>query len=161
MAEALIGLGSNLGDRERHLRSAIQELAALGSVEAVSSVFETAPIGGPPQDPYLNMVVGLGTELAPRALLDAMLLVERRAGRERSERWGPRILDLDLLLFGDLAVDEPGLRIPHPRMTVRRFVLEPLLEIRPRAHTPDGRSLKQYLKDVAGQEVRLFAPPLT
>ncbi len=154
MTEAYIGLGSNLGDRDRHLDQALEGLEALGTVVATSSVYETAPIGGPPQDPFLNMVAVLETELAPRPLLDGMLAIEERSGRVRGERMGPRSLDLDLLLHGEEEIDEPGLRLPHPRLAVRRFVLEPLLEVRPRAKLPDGTKLKSFLAEVQHQEVR-------
>ncbi len=155
--EAAVGLGSNLGDREAHLRQAVGGLGALGDVVAVSSLYETAPIGGVPQAPYLNAVAVVATSLGARALLDGLLGLEAAAGRERRERWGPRTLDCDLLLYGDATVDEPGLRVPHPRLTERRFVLEPLLEIRPAATLPDGTVLEPLLDAVAGQQVAAVA----
>lgn len=158
MTEAVIGLGSNVGNRSRALADAVAALRELGTVAAVSSVYETAPIGGPDQPDYLNMVAVVDTDLRPRALLDEMLAIEREAGRERRERWGPRLLDLDLLLYGQKHVDEPGLRVPHPHLTERRFVLEPLLEVRPEAALPDGRPLAPFLATVADQEVRVAGP---
>lgn len=153
MAEAFIGLGSNLGDRHRHLGDAVIGITSLGELLAVSSLYETAPIGGPPQGDYLNQVALVATHLSARRLLDGMRSLETAAGRERAERLGPRTLDLDLLLYGNEVVDEPGLKVPHPRMTERRFVLEPLLEIRPDARLPDGTPLAPLLEAVASQGV--------
>lgn len=124
---AYLGLGSNLGDRRAHLRAAV---AALPDVVAVSPVYETDPVGGPPgQGPYLNLVVVLETDRSPRQLLDLAHNLEDAAGRVRKERDGPRTLDVDVLLVGDLCVDEPDLVVPHPRMWQRRFVLAPLADL--------------------------------
>jgi 2-amino-4-hydroxy-6-hydroxymethyldihydropteridine diphosphokinase len=132
---AFLGLGSNLGDRRAYLRDAV---AALPDVVAVSPVYETSPVGGPEgQGPYLNCVVELSTELGPRELLDLAHQVEAVAGRERKERWGPRTLDVDVLLVDDLTVDEPDLVVPHPRMFERRFVLAPLADVAPEV-LPEG-----------------------
>jgi 2-amino-4-hydroxy-6-hydroxymethyldihydropteridine diphosphokinase len=125
---AFVGLGSNLGDRLDHLRRAV---AGLPDVVAVSPVYETDPVGGPAQGPYLNAVAELDTGLDPFQLLAACQRVERAAGRERRERWGPRTLDADVLLVDDLVVDEPELTVPHPRMWERRFVLAPLADLAP------------------------------
>lgn len=126
---AFLGLGSNLGDRWQYLREAV---AALPDVVAVSPVYETSPVGGPEgQGPYLNVVVELSTELTPRELLELAHVLEEAARRERHERWGPRTLDVDVLLVGDLTVDEPDLIVPHPRMWERRFVLAPLADLAP------------------------------
>ena len=126
---AFLGLGSNLGDRRRYLRQAV---AALPDMVAVSPVYETEPVGGPPdQGPHLNLVVELDTELGPRQLLELAHGLEDAAGRERAERWGPRTLDVDVLLVGDLTVDEPDLVVPHSRMWQRRFVLAPLADLAP------------------------------
>jgi 2-amino-4-hydroxy-6-hydroxymethyldihydropteridine diphosphokinase len=151
---AAIGLGSNLGDRAAHLDAARRGLADLGTVVAVSPIYETAPVGGPDQGPYLNAVVVLDTDLPARRLLEACLAIEGAAGRERRERWGPRTLDLDLLLYGSETIDEPGLVVPHPRMRERRFVLAPLLDVWPDAALPDGTQLAGLLAAVADQEVR-------
>lgn len=135
---AFLGLGSNLGDRWAALRGAV---AALPDVVAVSPVYETDPVGGPPgQPPYLNAVVELDTSLSPRALLDLAHRLEAAAGREREpggERNRPRTLDVDVLLVGDEVVDEPDLVVPHPRMGERRFVLQPLADLAPDT-VPDG-----------------------
>ena len=126
---AFLGLGSNIGDRWAHLRQAV---ASMPDVVAVSPVYETSPVGGPPgQGPYLNCVVELDTELGPRELLELAHGLESAAQRERGERWGPRTLDVDVLLVGDLAVDDPDLTVPHPRMYERRFVLAPLADLAP------------------------------
>lgn len=126
---AFLGLGSNLGDRWGYLRDAV---ASLPDVAAVSPVYETAPVGGPEAQPeYLNLVVELETERSPRELLGVAQALEEAAGRVRVERWGPRTLDVDVLLVGDLVVDEPDLVVPHPRMFERRFVLAPLADLAP------------------------------
>ncbi len=133
MPEAFLGLGSNLGDREAMLRAAMRELAASDgvTVTACSPIYETPPWGPVPQGPYLNACVAIDCSLAPRALLDLALAIERRHGRERAIRWGPRTLDIDLLSYGAAAIDEPGLVVPHPRMEERAFVLVPLATIAP------------------------------
>jgi dihydroneopterin aldolase/2-amino-4-hydroxy-6-hydroxymethyldihydropteridine diphosphokinase len=124
-----VGVGSNIGDRRKHLRGAV---AGLPGVVAVSQVYETEPLGGPPgQRPYLNLVVELDTDLAPRQLLDVARGLEAQAGRRRTVPWGPRSLDVDILLVGDAVVDEDDLVVPHPRMWQRRFVVEPLAELAP------------------------------
>ena len=129
MARAFLGLGSNLGDREHYLREAIDSLPG---VVQVSPLYETDPVGGPGgQGAYLNVVVEIETELSPRDLLGVCHRLESAAHRVRSERWGPRTLDVDILLYDDLTVDEPDLQIPHPRMWQRRFVVAPLLDIAP------------------------------
>jgi 2-amino-4-hydroxy-6-hydroxymethyldihydropteridine diphosphokinase len=126
---AFLALGSNLGDRLGHLRAAV---AGIPDVVAVSPVYETDPVGGPEgQDPYLNAVVQLETERTPRELLEIAQRLEQEARRVRRERWGPRTLDVDVLLVGDLVVDEPDLQVPHPRMWERAFVLVPLAHLAP------------------------------
>jgi 2-amino-4-hydroxy-6-hydroxymethyldihydropteridine diphosphokinase len=132
---AFVGLGSNLGDRRARLREAV---AGLPDVVAVSPLYETEPVGGPTgQPPYLNAVVELDTALSPRELLDVARALEDAAGRVRTERWGPRTLDVDVLLVGDLVVADPDLVVPHPRMWERRFVVEPLARLAP-GLAPDG-----------------------
>ena len=133
MTRAYVGVGANLGDREATIRAAI---SALPGVVAVSALRETEPVGVVDQPPFLNGAVALETELASGELLDALLAIERELGRERRERWGPRTIDLDLLLYGDETIDEPGLTVPHPRLHERRFALEPLLELDPRLEIP-------------------------
>jgi 2-amino-4-hydroxy-6-hydroxymethyldihydropteridine diphosphokinase len=133
VTRAYVGLGANLGDREATIRAALE---ALPGVVAVSSLRETDPVGVTDQPQYLNGVAALETGLSPRELLDALLAVERELGRERRERWGPRTIDLDLLLYGEETIDEPGLTVPHPRLHERRFALEPLSELAPDALIP-------------------------
>ena len=129
MTRAFVALGSNLGDRRAHLRAAV---AGLPDVVAVSPLYETDPVGGPEdQGAYLNAVVELDTELSPRALLELGQGLERAAGRVRGGRWGPRTLDVDVLLVGHLVVDEPDLQVPHPLMWKRDFVLVPLRDLAP------------------------------
>jgi 2-amino-4-hydroxy-6-hydroxymethyldihydropteridine diphosphokinase len=136
---AYVGLGSNLGDREGHLGAALDALRTLDGVGGLerSSLYETEPVGPGAQRRYLNAVVRLRTRLAPRALLDALLAIERAQGRRRSGvRNEARTLDLDLLLYGDQQIDEPGLVVPHPRLALRPFVLEPLRELTPALVVP-------------------------
>lgn len=152
-ARAAIGIGSNVGDRERHLENATRKLEALGRVVGASSWYETAPVGGPEQGPYLNAVVVIETELEPRELLGALLEIEHQEGRKRRVRWGPRTLDLDILLYDDRLVDEEGLTVPHPELTKRRFALVPLLEAWPGATLPDGTPLEKFLPEVQHQEI--------
>jgi 2-amino-4-hydroxy-6-hydroxymethyldihydropteridine diphosphokinase len=125
---AFIGLGSNLGDRWAYLRGG---LARLPDLVATSGVYETEPVGGPAQGPYLNMVAELCTEASPQELLAAAREAESDAGRERLQRWGPRTLDVDILLVGDLTISSPDLVVPHPRLWERGFVLVPLADLAP------------------------------
>lgn len=128
---AYIALGSNLGDRFEHLKYAVSRLKLLaidGNV-ACSSIYETAPVGPGVQDNYYNAVVSFSTSLEPEALLDACLEIEKRRGRVRLERWGPRTLDLDILIYGNEVLETDSLTLPHPRITERAFVLAPLCEI--------------------------------
>jgi 2-amino-4-hydroxy-6-hydroxymethyldihydropteridine diphosphokinase len=129
MRRAFLGLGSNLGDRHRLLAEAV---ACLPDLSAVSAVYESEPVGGPSgQGPYLNLVAELCTGLSPRDLLEVARRLEDAAGRVRTERWGPRTLDVDVLVVGDLEVDEPDLTVPHPRLAERGFVLFPLSDLAP------------------------------
>jgi 2-amino-4-hydroxy-6-hydroxymethyldihydropteridine diphosphokinase len=143
---AYIGLGSNLGEREATLREALTRLGELDGVAvvAVSSFRETDPVGNVDQPRFVNGAAEIETSLGARELLDRLLEVERSLGRDRSreERWGPRTVDLDLLLYGDEIVSEAGLEIPHPRLAERAFVVEPLLELDPELRLPDGRALR-------------------
>lgn len=139
---AFLALGSNQGDRWAHLRLAV---AGLPDVTRVSPVYETEPVGGPAgQPPFLNAVVELETKLSPRRLLEVGLTLEAEAGRVRAERWGPRPLDVDVLLVGNLVVDEPDLSVPHPRMWERAFVLVPLHDLAPElaGRPPDDPSVR-------------------
>jgi 2-amino-4-hydroxy-6-hydroxymethyldihydropteridine diphosphokinase len=136
---AYVALGANLGDRERNIRDALDRLRARPGivVRKVSSLLENPAVGGPPgAPPFLNAVAEIETTLGPRELLQRLLDVEHELGRERHAKWEPRKIDLDLVLFGDLVVDEPELKVPHPRMHERRFVLEPLAEIAPNVLHP-------------------------
>jgi 2-amino-4-hydroxy-6-hydroxymethyldihydropteridine diphosphokinase len=141
-----VGLGANLGDREASLREAIARLEELGTLR-VSLFRETDPIGVTDQPKFLNAVAALETEIPPRDLLHRLLEIERDLGRNRSEeeRWGPRTIDLDLLLYGDDVIDEPGLTVPHPRLAERIFVLEPLHELDAELELPDGRRVKDLM----------------
>ena len=133
----VLGLGSNLGDRKAALEEALRLLGARGlRVTRRSSVWQTAPVGGPPQGWFLNAVVAGETDLSPEELLEACLETEREMGRVREERNGPRLIDVDILQFGDLVREGPGLTLPHPRLHERRFVLEPLFEIAPGLRHP-------------------------
>jgi 2-amino-4-hydroxy-6-hydroxymethyldihydropteridine diphosphokinase len=147
-----IALGSNLGDRRGHLDHAVAALRALLANSVVSAYRDTVPVGVlGPQPVYLNAAVIGETMLSPRALLDALLAIERERGRQRPRPTAPRTLDLDLILFGDLVLEEPGLIVPHPRFRERRFVLEPLNEIAPQLRDPvTGRSVSELLKLVNG-----------
>lgn len=158
MTEAWIGIGSNVGERRDFVRSAVGRLRAEVKVEAVSSLYETSPVGGPPQRSFVNAVVRVSTELPPRELLGLCKDLEKKMGREASDmRWGPRVIDLDLLLYDDMKISEPDLEIPHPRMNERRFVLVPLLEIDPDAADPWGTRYSDYEERVEG-DVRLMEP---
>ena len=130
---AYVALGSNLGDRRAHLEAAFAALATLPGTRlaARSAIFETPPFGPPGQQPYFNAVVRLATTLSPHALLDELLAIEQARGRVRRERWGPRTLDLDLLLHGDAILRDARLTLPHPAMLERAFVLAPLHELEP------------------------------
>lgn len=150
---AYVGLGSNLGEREATLWKALEGLGATEGIEvvAVSSFRETDPVGVVDQPRFVNAAAALETSLRPRELLERLLDVERSLGRDRAveKRWGPRTVDLDLLLYGGESIDEPGLEVPHPRLAERAFVLEPLLELDPDLRLPDGRPLR----DLYGPEL--------
>ncbi len=159
---AFVALGSNVGDRLANLARAVSLLDGREDITVVRSsrVYETDPVG-PPQPDYLNAVVEVETTLGPDDLLRACLDVERAMGRERGERWGPRLIDLDVLTFGDETIDEPGLVVPHPRMHERGFVLIPLLELTGDPPLPGGRRVgTMRLPPEALAGVRPFAPPL-
>jgi 2-amino-4-hydroxy-6-hydroxymethyldihydropteridine diphosphokinase len=147
MTTAFVGIGSNLGDRETNLERALELLAAEDGIEiaAVSEIRETEPVGPVEQGLFLNGAARVETSLAPRALLACLLTVENRLGRVREERWGPRTIDLDLLLYGDEQIDEPGLSVPHPRLHERRFALEPLADLDPGLEIPGQGSVSALL----------------
>lgn len=152
--DAYVGLGSNLGDPERQLGAALSALAALEGTRLVaqSHLFQTSPQGGPPgQADYLNAVARLETQLDPIGLLRQLQAIELRSGRQRLERWGPRTLDLDLLLYGDLELATPELTLPHPRMAERAFVLVPLAEVVPEGlWVPGAGALRDLLARCGG-----------
>lgn len=151
MTRAYVGLGANLGDRERTLRAAVDALAAADGVEvvALSALRETEPVGVGAQPRFLNGAVSLDTTLPARRLLDLLLSTEQRFGRVRVPgEHGPRTLDLDLLLYGDERIVEPGLTLPHPRLHERRFVLEPLAELAPGLVVPGRGDVESLLRGV-------------
>ena len=138
MTRAYVGLGANLGPREVTLLRAVDLLAETEGVDVleVSQLRETEPFGVVGQPAYLNGAAAIDTTLTPRELLERLLEIERELGRVRDVRWGPRTIDLDLLVYGDRSVDEPGLHVPHPRLAERRFALEPLAELDPALDIP-------------------------
>ena len=148
MTRVYIGLGSNLATPFQQLRSALAALAALPQTHLIaqSAFYASDPLGPADQPRYINAVAALDTTLSPLALLDALQAIELEQGRTRkAERWGPRTLDLDILLFGDLQLNEPRLIVPHYHMHARAFVLYPLAEIAPDLQLPDGRALSELL----------------
>ena len=158
---AYLSLGSNLGDREAILRDAIIRLDSLGRVTAVSSFYETEPVDFLDQPWFLNCVVLLETDLPPQTLLQRLLEIERSLGRERLQPKGPRLIDIDILLFGDKIIHEPGLTIPHPALHQRRFVLEPLAQIAPGVVHPIIKKTAQELLTGLSpdrQAVKQFTP---
>lgn len=153
---AFIGLGSNLGDREASVRQALEQLARTPQTAVVraSSLYDTEPVGVADQPNFLNAVAHLETELSPQQLLWNLMLIERRLGRVRTQRWGPRTIDLDLLIYDDLVIDEDGLQVPHPELSKRSFVLVPLVELEPLLiHPVTGETMLSLLQ-------RLGARPL-
>jgi 2-amino-4-hydroxy-6-hydroxymethyldihydropteridine diphosphokinase len=152
VARAFVGLGSNLGDREGLLRSALAELRSTAGIEvrAVSTLRETDPVGYLDQPPFLNGAAELETILGPRELLAVLLDIELRLGRDRASgpRLGPRTVDLDLLLYDDLVLAEPGLELPHPRMHERSFVLEPLAELDPGLVLPGRGGVRTLIAEL-------------
>ncbi len=148
---AFLGIGANLGDRAKTLHQAVVTLDAHDHiwVQGASSVYETGPVGVLDQPDFLNAVVQVETYLTARGLLDVLLAIELDFGRERLKKWGPRILDLDILLFGEAVIDEPSLRVPHPYLHVRGFVLNPLCDLIPKEKHPTlGCSFASLLDDV-------------
>ncbi len=162
MARAYLGLGTNLGDREKNIRDALAGLEELGTLVACSSVYETEPWGVREQPDFLNLCCALETDLPPRAFLDRTAALERRLGRRRVRRWGPRLIDVDLLLYDDLLVSEESLTVPHPRLAERAFVLLPLEEIAGHVCVPGLNAtvaeMRARLGDV-GAAARRVAPP--
>jgi 2-amino-4-hydroxy-6-hydroxymethyldihydropteridine diphosphokinase len=163
MADVYLSLGANLGDRAGTLRQAIRDLAALGAVKRVSSLYETDPVGYTDQPTFLNAVVQLETTLEPLDLLSGTAAIEQSHGRQRSFANAPRTLDIDILFYGDRMLAEPVLIVPHPRLAERAFVLVPLVEIVPDLRHPalqvTAREMLSELTDEERAGVRLFAGP--
>jgi 2-amino-4-hydroxy-6-hydroxymethyldihydropteridine diphosphokinase len=154
MKSAFIGVGSNVGDRQDFCRRAVEELRSAPGIDVlkVSSLYETSPVGGPPQRSFVNLAAEISTRLTPHALLGACKEIESKLGRGPSEiKWGPRVVDLDILLFDQEKVSEPDLELPHPRLTVRRFALIPLLEIDPDITDPWGMPYREFLEEAEGE----------
>ena len=147
---AYIGLGTNTGDRKGNLAAALAALAQECHITVIrtSSLYETSPVGKTDQPNFLNMAVLIETDVDALELLRALQSIEDRMGRVRQERWGPRVIDLDLLLFDQLEIRRKGLQVPHPRIGERAFVLIPLLEITPGLKLPDGTSLESFLAGI-------------
>ena len=146
-----IGLGSNMGEREDNIRKALELLSQLPDTELVraSSLYDTEPVGAVEQPNFLNAVAELDTDMAARQLLWNLLLIEKRLGRVRTQKWGPRTLDLDLLLFGDELIEEDDLQVPHPELTRRSFVLTPLVELEPAlVHPTTGETMQSHLSQL-------------
>jgi 2-amino-4-hydroxy-6-hydroxymethyldihydropteridine diphosphokinase len=153
MSVAYIGVGSNVGDRQGFCRRAVEELGRSDAtrVERVSSLYETSPIGGPPQRSFVNLALRIDTDLTAHALLATCKDIEHRLGRGESDiRWGPRVVDLDILLFDQEKISEPDLEIPHPRLSVRKFTLVPLLEIEPDLTDPWGMPYRDLVDEAEG-----------
>jgi 2-amino-4-hydroxy-6-hydroxymethyldihydropteridine diphosphokinase len=145
VTRAYVGVGANLGDRAATIEAAV---AALPAVVAVSELRETDPVGVVDQPRFLNGAAALDTTLSARELLDVLLAIERDLGRERRVRWGPRTIDLDLLLYGGETIEEPGLTVPHPRLHERRFALEPLLDLDPELAIPGRGRVADVLAEL-------------
>jgi 2-amino-4-hydroxy-6-hydroxymethyldihydropteridine diphosphokinase len=160
----VVGLGANVGDMLATFESTVELLTRVGYVESVSHLYESAPVGGPAQPDYFNAAVLLRSSLEPRGILEELLSIERYHGRVRGVRWGPRLLDLDLLWIDGVIVDEPGLKVPHPRLVERNFALFPLVDVAPDAREPNtGRAYSEMRKNHRSQAIRLhgFARPRT
>lgn len=160
-ATAYIGIGSNLADPVQQVRQAVAALARLPQTTpgAVSSLYRTPPMGPPDQPDYVNAVAALTTTLHPRALLDALQDIERAQHRVRGRRWGPRTVDLDLLVYGELSIDDPKLRVPHPGLAERAFVVVPLLEIAPALVIPGLPALTLLHERLADPRIERLAGP--
>jgi 2-amino-4-hydroxy-6-hydroxymethyldihydropteridine diphosphokinase len=158
LTTAVLGLGGNIGNTRKEMSSALVQLAHHPgiSVTAVSALYLTPPWGKTDQPPFLNAAARIETTLSPRALLNAILDVERDLGRERLARWGPRTIDIDILLYGSVDIDEPWLHIPHPRLIERAFALIPLLDVMPDA-VVEGRGAKEWLSRVGSDGIAKVA----
>lgn len=156
MEIAYLSLGSNLGDRLQQLRDAVRSIESFEGIEIekISSVYETEPVGDVPQENFYNLVIKIKTDLSPYRLLAIAQIVERQFGRKREIHWGPRTLDIDILLYGREAINEKDLVIPHPEMYNRAFVLIPLIEIEPDLKLPGGNPPQHFLDRVKDQGVK-------
>jgi len=159
LAAAYLSLGSNMGDREANVRKALDHLATNPRIRVmkVSSLYETAPIGVTDQNDFFNAVALIETDLDPTDLLDAILDIEKIVGRVRNLRWGPRVIDIDILLYDDVEINTPELTIPHPEMMNRAFVLIPLAEIAPDLELPGGLKPSEAIGKLGDQRVRKLA----
>jgi 2-amino-4-hydroxy-6-hydroxymethyldihydropteridine diphosphokinase len=155
-----LSLGSNVGDREKHLREAIERLETEGHIVSVSALYETEPVEFTGQAWFLNCAVALETRDTPEHLMAAILRMEKQMGRQRMQRKGPRTIDIDILLFGEAILDSPALTVPHPAMHQRRFVLQPLAEIAPEGRHPVlKKTIRELLEALpAGQAVQRHQP---
>lgn len=158
MATVYIALGSNLGDREKNINLALEKLGQIGIIRRVSSLYETEPVGYKDQPWFINLVCELETELPPQELLQSLKAIEKKMGRDPGPRFGPRPMDIDILLYDNLVLDTPELTIPHPRLAERAFVLIPLVEIAPEVLHPVLKKSAQELQEALpkGPEVGLF-----
>ncbi len=159
---AYIGIGTNMGDRMANLREALERLRKSPDcrVRMISKVYETAPIGYTEQDSFLNIALELETEFSPEELLAFTASIETEMGRKRLIHWGPRVIDLDILIFQGVRMDTEKLSIPHPRITERAFVMVPLLEIGPELEL-EGTKLKQYLEKIEDQKINIWPETLS
>jgi 2-amino-4-hydroxy-6-hydroxymethyldihydropteridine diphosphokinase len=160
LTDAFVGLGSNLENPVAQLAGAIAELAALPDTQLVaqSPFYRSKPVGPQDQPDFINGCVWLQTSLDPLALLDQLQAIEQAHGRERLQHWGPRTLDLDMLLFGDRTIDHPRLQVPHPELPNRDFVLRPLLDLEPQLTLPDGRRLTELLPQCPDNQLQQLEP---
>ncbi|GAB4522785.1 MAG: 2-amino-4-hydroxy-6-hydroxymethyldihydropteridine diphosphokinase [Anaerolineales bacterium] len=159
LSHVFLSIGSNLGDRAANLQAAIQALSPWVQVQASSHVYETAPWGYTDQPAFLNMALSGPTHLPPRRLLAVLKGIEMRLGRRSTFRYGPRVIDLDIIFYDDLCLDTPCLSIPHPRMHQRAFVLVPLCDIAPQwMHPRLHKTVRALRAEISSQEVRMFIP---
>lgn len=159
MPRAAVSLGSNRGDRLFYLTEAVERLGELGETAGLSSLYQTAPWGGVEQDDFYNAALVLDTERDPFFLLGALHGIEARFGRVRGRKWGPRTLDLDLILYGERTVRKEWITVPHPHYRARRFVAEPLAEAWPQARHPDGTLISDLLPALSDQHIRRLQTP--
>ena len=162
MVTAYLGLGANLGDREAGINKALVELIRTGACRLIriSSLYATEPVGIKEQPEFLNAVAEIETDMPPLELLQAIRSVERKTGREKTFKWGPRVIDIDILLYGDTCLTEESLEIPHPEMHKRAFVLTPLAEIAPQAMHPKlGLTAREMSAEIGAEGVRKYTPP--